>query len=264
MTTHTITIGDDLPFHAQAFTTPGDALCIRVRCRPGTPTRGLLQIQTHVAIFIEAALHGMGAGARVPPRLDHRSIDDLLQASTRDLHHPEVEVRAPVIVDPRDVAVLLHQLLGLADYVAIEDVTVDLPCSSPTRERIAIVRGHGSVLPEAPTPLPFAFEDDRSGHCAGCTVGLTYAERPGEPELARLREGLRVFLAQALLGGFIPPPMGPSDAFVGADDEVTVHGEQVTWVLERCDLPPGALLRVLGWLTAYHHQVAALREVVFE
>lgn len=260
----TITIGYDLPFQATAFTTPDDALRIRVRCKPGTCRKGLLQVQTHVAIFLEAALFGMGAGARISPRLDRRTIDDVLHVTTNDADHPEVEMHAPVVVDPSYVTVLLHKLLGLSELVEIEAVTLELPGLSATRDAIPIHRAETSDLPAIHTPLPFTLEDDRSGHADACSVSLQYVKRPGDPELELLRDGLRVFLAQALQGGFISPPMGPDDYFVSADDDVTAHDEQVTWALESCDFAPGGLNGLLNFFAAYHQQVAALREVSLE
>jgi hypothetical protein len=257
----TITIGYDLTFRAHAFTTPDDMLRIRVCCKPGTPQKGLLQVQTHAAIFLEAALFGMGAGARVPPRLDPRTIDDVLRVSTPG---PEVALQAPAVVDPSYITVLLHKLLGLSELVAIDEVTVELPGLSATRESIPIQRGDTSELPELHTPLPFVLEDERSGHADGCTVSIRYAQPPGDSELEVLQDGLRVFIAQALQGGFISPPMGPDDYFVSADDEVAANDDEVTWVMESCDFAPDGLNGLLNFLAAYHQQVTALREVVLE
>jgi hypothetical protein len=38
----------------------------------------------------------------------------------------------------------------------------------------------------------------------------------------------------------------------------------VTWALESCDFAPDGLNGLLNFLAAYHHQVAALREVSLE
>jgi hypothetical protein len=259
----TISLGYDLPFRATAFTTPDEALCVHVCCGPQTRTKGLLQVQTHVAIFLEAALLGMGAGPRVPPWLDHRTIDDVLHVTTSHTP-PEVLLRAPVVVDPSYVTVLLHKLLGLSEVVAITEVIVELPGLATTREPIAIVRGDTSELPARHDPLPFVLDDERSGPADTCTVTLRYATPPGEPELERLRDGLRVFIAQALQGGFISPPMGPDDYFVSADDDVTQGDREVTWVMEVCDFAPRGLDGLLNFLSAYHRGVASLRAVVLE
>jgi hypothetical protein len=259
----TITLGYDLPFRTSVFTTTDEPLRIRVRCKPGTRQKGLLQVQTHAAIFLDAALFGMGAGARVPPRLDRRTIDDVLRVST-NYTGPEVVLEAPVVVDPSYVTVLLHKLLGLSRLVALEEVTVELPALSATRERVLIQRGDTSELPEIHLPLPFSLEDERSGHADGCTISILYAQPSGDAELEVLQDGLRVFIAQALQGGFISPPMGPDDYFVSADDEVAAHDDQVTWVMENFDLPHDALNGLLNFLAAYHQQVAALREVLLE
>jgi hypothetical protein len=262
----TITIGYDLPFHATAFTTPDDALRIRVRCKPGTPIKGLLQIQTHVAIFLEAALFGMGAGARVSPRMDRRTIDDVLYVTTHDADHPEVDMQAPVVVDPSYVTVLLHKLLGLSELVEIEAVTVELPGLSATRDPITIRRSDRSELPEIYLPLPFAFEDENSSSGSrGCTLYILYEMPPNEPQLERLRHGLGPFIAQALQGGFISPAMGPDNYFISADvNDVAVHDDQVTWVMEICDIAADGLNALVNFLAAYHQQVAPLREVILE
>jgi hypothetical protein len=258
-----IILGYDLPFRASAFTTTDELLRIRIRCKPGTRHKGLLQVQTHVAIFLEAALFGMGAGARVPPRLDRRSIDDVL-CVTPDLAGQETVLEAPVVVDPSYITVLLHKLLGLSELVALEEVTLELPGLSLTREAIPIRRGDTSELPIIHLPIPFALEDERSGHADGCTVSILYVQPPGATELEALQDGLRVWLAQALQGGFISPPMGPDDYFVSADDEVVVHDDQVTWAMESFDLPADSLNALVHFLAAYHAQVAALREVVLD
>jgi hypothetical protein len=126
-----------------------------------------------------------------------------------------------VVIDPSYVTVLLHKLFGLSEIVGIEEVTLDLPGLSATRDPISILRGNTSDLPAIHPPLPFTLEDERSGHADNCcTCSLQYTKRPGDPELELLRDGLRVFLAQALQGGFISPPMGPDDYFVSADDDV--------------------------------------------
>jgi hypothetical protein len=256
-----ITVGYDLPFRVSASTTSSELLRIRVRCKPGTRPKALLQLQTHVAIFLEAALFGMGAGPHVPPRLDRRSIDDVLRVST---NREEVVLDVPCAVDPSYVTVLLHKLLGLAEHVPIEEVAVELPGLAVMPEPVPVERGETSALPEAHLPLPFAFEDERSGHADGCTVSISYVEPPNEDALEVLREGLRVFVAQALQGGFISPPMGPDDYFVSADDDVAVHADEVTWTMESCDFAPDGLDGLLNFLAAYHHGVAALREVVLE
>jgi hypothetical protein len=258
----TITIGYDLPFQATAFTTPDDALRIRIRCKPGTRSKGLLQIQTHVAIFLEAALFGMGAGERIPPRLDRRTIDDVMRVTTSDADH-ETVLEAPVVVDPSYVTVLLHKLLGLSALVAILEVAVELPGLGTTREPVPIHRGACSELPAMHLPLPFTLVDERTGNDDGCTLSLRLVEPPTEPQLEILRDGLRVWLAQALQGGFIQPPMGPDDYFVSADD-IEVHDDEVTWVLENDDIAQDGINGVVSFLAAYHHQVAALRELLIE
>lgn len=258
----TITIGYDLPFHATAFTTPDDTLRIRVRCKPGTRHKGLLQVQTHVAIFLEAALFGMGAGARIPPRLDRRTIDDVLRVTTSD-SSPAVVLEVPVVVDPSYVTVLLHKLLGLSALVAIEEVAVELPGLGTTREPIPIHRGGRSELPAIHLPLPFTLADERTGNDDGCTLSLRLVEPPTEPKLEVLRDGLRVWFAQALQGGFIQPPMGPDDYFVSAD-EIEVHDDEVTWVLENDDIAQDGINGVVSFLAAYHQHVAALRELLIE
>jgi hypothetical protein len=259
----TITIGYDLPFLANAFTTAEGLLRVRVRCKPATRNESVLQLQVHVAIFIEAALFGMGAGALVPPRLHLRSIDDVLRVSTTGAG-PEVLLEAPAVVDPSYVTVLLHKLLGLSDLVPIEEVTVELPGLSATRRGVPIQRGESSLLPSLHAPLPCVLEDERSGHADACTLSIRFEAPPGESELEVLRDGLRVWLAQALQGGFISPPMGPDDYFVSADDEVAVHDDQVTWVMENFDLPADALNGLVSFLAAYHAQVAALRVVILD
>ena len=260
----TITLGYDLPFRAHAFTTADELLRVDVCCKAGTRRKAVLPLETHVAIFLEAALFGMGAGARIPPRLDRRSIDDLLRVSTSHVPHEEVVLEAPVIVDPSYVTVLLHKLLGMSEHVAIEEVTLELPGLSATRDPIAIQRGERSELPAIHLPIPFALDDERSGHADAYTLSITYAEPPSEPKLEVLRDGLRVWLAQAMQGGFISPPMGPDDYFVSADDDVVAHGDQVTWAMENTDFAPDGLNGLLNFLAAYHQQVAALREVVIE
>ena len=260
----TITLGYDLPFRASAFTTADELLRIRVCCKAGTRQRSLLQIQTHVAIFLEAALFGMGAGTRVPPRLDARDLEDVLQVTTHGSLHEEVVLEAPLVVDPSYVTVLLHKLLGLSDVVAIEDVTVELPELATTREPIPIERGDTSVLPQIHPPLPFVLEDERSGHADGCTLTLLYEKAPDERMLEVLREGLRTFVAQAMQGGFISPPMGPDDYFVSADDDVIAQDDHVIWTLESSDFAPDGLCGLLNFLAAYHRQVARLREVSLE
>lgn len=259
----TITLGYDLPFRASATTTPTDMLRIRVRCKPGTRTKGLLQVQTHAAVFLDAALFGMGAGMHVPPRLDRRSIDDVIGV-TIDRADQETTLEAPIVVDPSYVTVLLHKLLGLSELVAIEEVTVELPGLSANREPITIQRGERSELPAIHQPIPFALDDERSGHADTCTLSIAFAEPPSEPKLEVLRDGLRVWLAQAMQGGFISPPMGPDDYFVSADDVVLVHADQVTWTMENTDFAPDGLHGLLNFLAAYHQRVAALREVVIE
>lgn len=259
----TITLGYDLPFRAHAFTSADELLRIRARCRPGTRTKGLLQIQTHAAVFLEAALFGMGAGARVPPRLDRRSIDDVIRVTIDRVDH-ETIIEAPVMVDPSYVTVLLHKLLGLSEIVAIEEVTVELPELSSLREPIPIQRGERSTLPTIHLPIPFALDDESSGHADTYSLVITFAEPPEEPRLEVLRDGLRVWLAQAMQGGFISPPMGPDDYFVSADDDVMVDGDQVTWTMENTDFAPDGLNGLLNFLAAYHRQVSALREVGLE
>lgn len=256
-----ITIGYQLPFRAEAFTTTDPVLRVRVRCKPETRPKALLQIQPHVAVFLDAARFGMGAGARLPPRLDYRSIDDVLRTTT---HHPTVVLEAPVVVDPSYVTVLLHKLLGLSEVVLIEEVTVELPGLSPTREPIPIEHGDRSVLPRIHEPLPFAFDDERSGHADGCMVTIRHVQPPDDARLDTLRDGLRVFIAQALQGGFISPPIGPDDYFVSADDDVLVHDDEVTWAMECCDFAPDGLHGLLNFLIAYHRQAAALRQVSIE
>lgn len=258
----TITLGYDLPFRASASTTPTDMLRIRVRCKRGTPQKALLQVQTHAAIFLEAALFGMGAGERVPPRLDRRSIDDVLQVTTSAADH-ETVLEAPVVVDPSYVTVLLHKLLGLSALVAIEEVAVELPGLGTTREPIPIHRGGRSELPAIHLPLPFTLADERNGNDDGCRLSLRLVEPPTEPKLEVLRDGLRVWFAQALQGGFIQPPMGPDDYFVSADD-IEVHDDEVTWVLENDDIAQDGINGVVSFLAAYHQHVAALREVLIE
>jgi hypothetical protein len=257
-----ITLGYDLPFSVHVFTTTEGLLRLRVRCKPGTRHRSLMQLQVHGAIFVEAALLGMGAGAMVPPRLDPRSVDDVLRTSTTGVG-PEVVLDAPVIVGPSYATVLLHKLLGLSEQVAIEEVMLELPGLSATRRAIVVERGESSVLPELHAPLPFAFADERSGHADTCTLRIVHESAPGEAELEVLRHALRVWLAQALQGGFISPPMGPDDTFVSAD-EAEVHGDEVIWVLESCDVAPDGLRGLVNALVAYHRQVARLREVSLE
>jgi len=257
-----ITLGYDLPFRANAFTTTDDVLRIHVRCKPGNRSEALLQVQTHVAIFLEAALFGMGAGSRVPPRLDLRTIDDVLHEITHAAEHATT-LEAAVIVDPSYVTVLLHKLLGLSELVAIDEITVELPGLSSVREPIPIHRGECSELPAIHLPLPFTLEDERSGHADGCTLSILLAEPPPEPKLDILRDGLQVWLAQALQGGFIQPPMGPDDYFVSAD-EIEVHGDEVTWVLENDDIAQDGINGVVSFLAAYHQHVAPLREVSLE
>ena len=229
-----ITVGYELPFRAEAFTTTDAVLRVHVRCEPEIRAKALLQIQTHVAVFLAAALFGMGAGARLPPRLDYRSIDDVLRVTTR---HPTVVLEAPVVVDPSYVTVLLHKLLGLSEMVRIEEVTVELPGLSPTREPIPIQRGDRSVLPRIHEPLPFVFDDERSGHADGCTVTIHHVRPPDEARL---------------------------DYFVSADDDVLVHDDEVTWAMESCDFAPDGLHGLLNFLIAYHQQAAALRQVSIE
>ena len=259
----TITIGYDLPFRAHAFTTPDEALRVHVRCKAGTRRKAVLEVQTHVALFLEAARLGMGAGARVPPRLHRRSIDDVLRVSI-DAAGGQTQLEVPAVVDPAYVTVLLHELLGLADHVAIEEVTVELPGLCGAREAIPIRRGDTSELPGLHPQLPFTLEDERSGHADVCTLSILFAQPPGAAELEALREGLRVFIAQALQGGFIQPPMGPDDYFVSADDEIDVHHDQVTWTMESFDLPADAIHGLLSFLVAYHQRVTKLREVGLE
>ena len=64
-------------------------------------------------------------------------------------------------------------------------------------------------------------------------------------------------------GGFIQPPMGPDDYFVSADD-IEVHDDEVTWVLENDDIAQDGINGVVSFLAAYHQHVAALREVLIE
>jgi hypothetical protein len=262
----TITLGYDLPFRANAFTTPDDVLRIRVRCKPGTRRKALLQVEAHGVVFVDAALFGMGAGARVPPRLHPRSIDDVLRVSIGTTIREEVLLEAPVIVDPSYVTVLLHKLLGLSALVPIEEVTVELPGLTAAREPIPIRRSDRSELPEIYLPLPFAFEDENSSSGSrGCTLSILYEMPPNEPQLERLRDGLCPFIAQALQGGFISPAMGPDNYFIGADvDDVAVHDDQVTWVIEICDIAADGLNALVNFLAAYHQQVAPLREVILE
>lgn len=257
----TITVGYDLPFCTSVTTTPENLLRIRVRCKAGVQSKALLQVQIHAGIFLEAALLGMGAGPRVPPHLDRRTIDDVLRVSSTP---DAIMLEAPVTVDPSYVTVLLHKLLGLAEHVPIEEVAVDLPGLSATREPISVERGETSALPEAHLPLPFAFDDERSGHADGCTVSISFVEPPSDAALEVLREGLRVFVAQALQGGFISPPMGPDDYFVSADDDVAVDAEEITWTMESCDFAPDGLDGLLNFLVAYHRRASALRAVMFE
>jgi hypothetical protein len=237
-------------------------LRVHVRCRAGVRTKALLQLQTHVALFLDAALFGMGAGSRIPPRLDPLSIDDVLRVTT--LSPEEVVLEAPIVVDPSYVTVLLHKLLGLSELVPLEQVTLELPGLSPIREPIPIQRGARSELPELHLPLPFALDDERSGHVDGCTVTLRYAHPPDHAQLEILREGLLAFIAQAAQGGFICPPMGPDDYFVSADDDVFIHDDEVTWAMESCDFAPDGLNGLLNFLTAYHQQAAPLRAVSIE
>lgn len=258
----TITLGYDLPFRANAFTTTDDVLRVHVRCKPGNRSEALFQVQTHVATFMDAALFGMGAGSRVPPRLDRRTIDDVLHEVTHAAEHATT-LEAPVIVDPSYVTVLLHKLLGLSELVAIDEVTVELPGLSATRQPIPIHRGDRSELPEIHLPLPFTLSDERSGCDDGCMLSLRLAEPPTEPKLEVLRDALHVWLAQALQGGFIQPPMGPDDYFVSADD-IEVHDDEVTWVLENDDIAQDGINGVVNFLAAYHLQVAQVRELALE
>ena len=146
----------------------------------------------------------------------------------------------------------------------LEQITLELPGLSSTREPIEIQRGERSALPELHLPLPFTLEDERSGHADGCTVTLRYVHPPDYAQLELLREGLLAFIAQAAQGGFICPPMGPDDYFVSADDDVLVHDDEVTWAMESSDFAPDGFHGLLNFLAAYHQQVAPLRGVSLE
>ncbi len=255
-----IVIGYDLPFRASAFTTPDPMLRIRVGCRPGATHEDLLRVEAHGVTFIEAALLGMGAGARVPPRMDARPIDDVLRVG---FGRDGLALEAPVVIDPSYVVVLLHKLLCLSELVQLESVAVELP-GLAAHGPVPIVRRETSELPETHPGLPFVLEDERGGYTSTRTVTLIHAEPPSEVALVALRRGLRVWVSQALQGGFISPPMGRGDYFVSADDVVQVLDDEVIWGIENVRLDLDGMNGLLNFFTAYHDQVAALRGVVLE
>lgn len=256
-----IVIGYDLPFKVRAFTTPDPVLRIRVGCKPGTNHERLAQVETHGATFIEAAMFGMGAGAQIAPRLDRRPLDDVLRVG---FGRDGLALEAPVVIDPSYVVVLLHKLLCLSEIVEIEDVEVELPGLVAAARPVPIVHRDTSELPPVHSRLPFELIDERGGYADTRTVTIVYARPPEDPALDVLRQGLRLWTAQALQGAYISPPMGPDDYFVNTDDTVQVLDDEVTWGMEDFQLDLDGMNAVVNFLAAYHGEIAELREVMLE
>jgi len=256
-----IAIGYDLPFRASAYTTDDPILRIRVGCKRGTTHEDLARVETHGAVFIEAAMFGMGAGARVAPRLDRRSIDDALRVG---FGREGLALEASVVIDPSYVVVLLHKLLCLTEFVDIEDVALELPGLAGSVVAVPIVRREDSELPQIYRILPFDFVDERGGYADTRTVTITYHRPPDGHALDVLRQGFSVWTTQALQGGYISAPMGTRDYFLNADDDLHVLDDEVTWGIEDYQLDHDALNAVVNFLAAYHGQVSELREVALE
>jgi hypothetical protein len=256
-----IVYGYDLPFRVSVVTTPDPALRIRVGCRHGTTSEDLARVETHGATFIEAALFGMGAGARIAPRLGKRPIDKVLRVA---LGREGLALEAHVTIDPSYVVILLNKLLCLSDFVGVEDVAVELPGLASVSDTVPILRRDASELPEIHPQLPFEFVDERSGYSNTRTVLITYADPPSDSVLGFLRQGLQLWTTQALQGAYISPPMGPADYFVSTDDSLEVLDNEVSWSMEDFRLDLDGMNAIVNFLAAYHGQVAALREVLLE
>ncbi|MEM7160636.1 MAG: hypothetical protein AAF799_47810 [Myxococcota bacterium] len=259
-----IVVGGELPFRASAYTAMDDKLRIRVRSAPTVSSDDIRRIEAHGVIFVEGALMGMGAGLRVPPKLSDQSIDDALRVGYGTAGQSGVAFEAPVVIDPSYVTVLLHKLWALHEMVPIQEVVVELPGLSNSRSQLAIERGELSGLPAVHPALPFAFEDDMGGTRSDRQVLIGFAEPPSEDALEVLRHGMRVWLSQALQGGFIFAHVGPDDYFVAGDDTFNLVGDEIEWLLEKCRIDLRGLESMVNFLAAFHGQVAPLKFVVLE
>ncbi|MBV1860453.1 MAG: hypothetical protein KUG77_18715 [Nannocystaceae bacterium] len=258
-----IELGCDLPFRSAVYPSRDAMLRVRVRCTDEASADDLRRIQAHGVIFFEAALLGMGAGPRVAPALSSESIDDALHVAIQGPGaHAGVLMEAKVVVDPSYVTVLFHKLWALHDIVPITEVVVELPES--TESALVVTRTELSGLPSLHPSLPFAFEDDMGGSRSDRSVLIGFMQPPNEDTLEVLRHGMRVWISQALQGGYLFAHVSADDYFVSADDQFALVGDEVEWILEKCRVDLRGLNGMVHFLAGVHASVAAVKFVVLE
>lgn len=87
---------------------------------------------------------------------------------------------------------------------------------------------------------------------------------PSEDTLEVLRHGVRVWVSQALQGGFLFAHVSADDYFVSADDQFALVGDEVEWILEKCRVDLRGLNAMVHFLAGIHASVAAVKFVVLE
>lgn len=258
-----IVLGCDLPFRTAVFASRDAMLRVRVRPTGEADADDLRRIEAHGIIFFEAALMGMGAGPRVAPVLSSHSIDDALRVSMQGPGaHAGVVMEADVCVDPSYVTVLFHKLWSLHQMVPLAEVVVELP--GVPESALVLQRAELSELPDLHQPLPFVFEDDMGGTRSDRSVLIGFMQPPNDEALDILRHGMRVWVSQALQGGYLFAHVDPEDYFVAGDDQFALIGDEVEWILEKCRIDLRGLHGMVHFLAAFHVAVSPVRFVVLE
>ncbi len=248
--------GFDLPFPVRVTATAwSEPLGIAIRGTGGALPPGTLAVlDTHVRVFVDAALYGMGSGPYAPPRLselfDSRRI---LRSEAPSTSQDWAVFRATGgAIDPTYVTVLLHKLRCLAlDGHPLTGVAVSLPLlPDGDPEVISVERAELSDLPGLWPQCGFACDMALDDYFSSLTVIVDFAEEVAAASFNIVKGACETWAAQCIQGGFTSATYD-CDAYCLVPGELTLLGDSIEWTLSDVDIDVRAFHSLANFFVAF-------------
>jgi hypothetical protein len=227
----------------------------------------LALLETHVRVFMDAALFGLGSGRLAMPRLSgNLTLEPLLHITAPTDERPWLMLQAAgLAIDPAYVMVLLHKLRCLAlDGLPIDAVAVAFPFLSEGSRTIDLIRSDISDLPEISHDCQF--ERDFTlldSYYSSCCISVDFARAltPGSSKV--VESAFRVWAAQCLQGGYTSK-IFDCHLYSLVPDTVSLLGDRIEWNLDKVNVDRRAFNALANFLIALSHELAPVTRLVIE
>lgn len=227
----------------------------------------LALLETHVRVFMDAALFALGAGRSLMPRLSKDlTLEFVLHITAPTDECPWLTLQAAgLAIDPTYVMVLLHKLRCLVlDGLPISAVAVAFPFLSEGSQTIELVRGEISDLPGV--SYDCQFERDFTlldSYYSSCCISVDFARALTPVSFKVVESGFQVWAAQCLQGGYTSK-IFDCHTYSLVPDTINQLGDRIEWNLDKVNVDRRAFNALANLLIAVSRELAPVTHLAIE